>query len=65
MKKSYKKPDLKTRKIALGVFGNYGGNDGGKVDPSPVNSLGDLSLYMDWTFPIGIFHQSPMGVLIG
>jgi len=47
MKKSYQKPELKTRTIDLGVFGNYGGDDRGKVDPSPVNFLSELGLKMD------------------
>ncbi len=46
MKKSYKKPELKTRKIELGVFGDYGKNEG-RVDPSPVEVIGDLDLHME------------------
>jgi len=46
MKKTYKKPELKTRKIELGVFGEYGRNDG-RVDPSPVEVISDLSLHME------------------
>jgi len=47
MKKNYKKPELKTRKIELGVFGDYGNSEGGRVDPSPVNVIDDLNLRME------------------
>lgn len=48
MKKNYKKPELKTRKIELGVFGDYGNNDNGhRVDPSPVDAIEDLNLRME------------------
>ncbi len=46
MKKNYKKPELKTRKIELGVFGDYGKNDG-RVNPSPVGVIDDLNLRME------------------
>ncbi len=46
MKKTYRKPELKTRKIELGVFGEYGRN-GGNINPSPVNVIGDLDLHME------------------
>lgn len=45
MKKIYRKPELKTRKIELGVFGEYGKDH--RVDPSPVEVIGDLNLHME------------------
>ena len=47
MKKPYKKPVLKTHKIELGVFGDYGNGDGGKIDPSPVDIIRDLRFHME------------------
>ncbi len=48
MKKTYSKPELKTRKIELGVFGDYGDSGGGgKVDPSPVVIIDDLQMHME------------------
>ncbi len=47
MKKTYRKPELKTRKIELGVFGDYGRNEGGRVNPSPVDVIADLDLRME------------------
>ena len=38
-KKKYSRPELKTRTIELGVFGEYGGSGGGSgrgVDPHPI-----------------------------
>ena len=46
MKKTYSKPELKTRKIELGVFGDYG-QDNGRVDPSPVEVITDLNMHME------------------
>ena len=51
MKKStYRKPELKTRKIDLGVFGDYGDSangSGSKVVPSPVDIVRNLDLHME------------------
>lgn len=47
MKKNYRKPELKTRKIELGVFGDYGNDPSGRVDPSPVEIITDLDLHME------------------
>ncbi len=47
MKKPYQKPVLKTNKIELGVFGDYGGGKGGEIDPSPVDVIRDLQLHME------------------
>ena len=46
MKKTYRKPELKTRKVEFGVFGDYG-NGGGNVDPSPVDRVGNLRIHME------------------
>ena len=46
MKKIYRKPELKVKKIELGVFGSYGGDDK-RVDPSPVGAIGDLRFHME------------------
>jgi hypothetical protein len=49
-KKIYAKPELKTRKIELGVFGDYG-NDvprrNIRTRPSPVDVIGKLDLHME------------------
>lgn len=47
MKKTYRKPELKTRKIELGVFGEYGNGGDRRVDPSPVEVIADLDLRME------------------
>lgn len=52
-KKTYNKPELKTRKIELGVFGDYGdrnnggGSDGGGGNSRPVEVIDDLGLRME------------------
>ncbi len=46
MKKTYSKPELKTRKIELGVFGNYGLKDG-RMESSPVRIISDLNMRME------------------
>jgi hypothetical protein len=46
MKKTYSKPELKTRKIELGVFGNYPTKDG-RMDTSPVTIINDLNMHME------------------
>ncbi len=49
-KKIYTKPELKTRKVELGVFGDYGNGypkgDGGNT-PIPVDVIRDLNLHME------------------
>ncbi len=47
MKKTYRKPELKTRKIELGVFGDYGRPGDGSIDPTPVVVIDDLNLHME------------------
>ncbi len=49
-KKTYQKPELKSRKIELGVFGSY--NDGKKINgdnttPIPVDVIRRLNLHME------------------
>ena len=47
-KKSYRKPELKVRKIELGVFGEYGQTeDPINIDNSPVETIRDLDLRME------------------
>ncbi len=49
-KKKYRKPELKTRKIELGVFGDYSdsaGRRGGDTTPIPVDVIRDLDLHME------------------
>ena len=49
-KKTYRKPELKTRKIELGVFGDYGnakGRDEQNTTPIPVDVIRDLNLHME------------------
>lgn len=46
MKKSYRKPALKTRRLELGVFGDY--NDrGDRNAPTPISVIDDLNLRME------------------
>lgn len=49
-KKLYAKPELKTRKIALGVFGDYG-NDlprrNIRTRPTTVDMIGKFDLHME------------------
>lgn len=49
-KKCYRAPQLKTRKVELGVFGNYpkpGPGTQGNTNPYPVEVVRDLRLHMD------------------
>ena len=50
-KKNYLKPELKTRKVALGVFGDYGDNPkrggGGRGGNSPTDVVERLNLRME------------------
>ena len=44
-KKSYTRPELKTRKIELGVFGDYGG--GGDDGPVPIRIIRHAQLHLE------------------
>jgi len=49
-KKEYRKPKLNTRKIDLGVYGDYtdqGGRDESGTMPVPVEVVRDLNLRME------------------
>jgi hypothetical protein len=48
-KRTYTKPKLKTRKIDLGVFGDYGESadgNGNRIIPDPVEVIRNLDLHM-------------------
>ena len=45
-KKLYTKPELKTRKIELGVFGDYGNGDR-ESNTVPIKIVNDLNLRME------------------
>ncbi len=50
MKKDYKKPQVKTVKVQLGVFGDYtdrGGDTEIGMRPVPVKIISDLNLRME------------------
>ncbi|MBK8165327.1 MAG: hypothetical protein IPK64_05070 [bacterium] len=47
MKKTYCKPELKTRRLELGVFGDYSNGRGGSTPPKPANVIEDLRLRME------------------
>lgn len=46
-KKSYRKPEVKTRKLELGVFGDYSDRGGDNSRPSPISIIDNLNLHMD------------------
>jgi hypothetical protein len=50
-RKAYQKPELRSRKIQLGVFGNYSGTGGDgtgdKDEPIPVDIIRNLDLHME------------------
>ena len=49
-KKNYGKPELKTRKIELGVFGDYGNADGRdeqNTTPVPIDVIRKFDLHME------------------
>lgn len=47
VKKNYRKPELKTRRLELGVFGDYstGGRD--NTQPAPISVIENLRLRME------------------
>lgn len=47
MKKNYRKPELKTRHLELGVFGDYSRDSGNGNGRSPISVIRDLNLRME------------------
>jgi hypothetical protein len=47
MKKNYSKPELKTRRLELGVFGDYSEESRDHGRRSPVSVIDDLHLRME------------------
>lgn len=50
MKKRYEKPEMKTRQLELGVFGDYSGrrgDQGGHRQPDAVSVIESLRLHME------------------
>jgi len=46
-KKHYRKPEVKTRKLELGVFGDYGDGRGDNGPPAPISVIDKLDLRMN------------------
>jgi len=48
-KRTYTKPEIKTRTIELGVFGDYsdGGDGGSTINPKPVRVIEEFDLHME------------------
>lgn len=47
MKKSYCKPELKTRRLELGVFGDYTNGRGSTSPVQPATVIENLRLHME------------------
>lgn len=47
MKKTYRKPELKTRRLELGVFGDYSSGGRDNSQPTPVSIIENLKLHME------------------
>ncbi len=47
MKKSYRKPELKTRHLELGVFGDYSHQGRDSTPPSPISVIESLRMRME------------------
>ena len=47
MKKTYRKPELKTRRLELGVFGDYSSGGRDNSQPNPVSIIENLKLHME------------------
>lgn len=47
MKKSYCKPELKTRRLELGVFGDYTNGRGSTTPVTPAGVIESLRLHME------------------
>ena len=46
-KNEYTKPLLKSRKVELGVFGDYGDDGGGDDDPRPIKIIPYDNLHLE------------------
>ena len=46
-KKSYRKPEVKTRKLELGVFGDYSDRGGDDNRPSPISIIDTLDIHQN------------------
>ena len=46
-KREYTKPLLNSRKVELGVFGDYGEGDGGNDDPRPIKIIPYDNLHLE------------------
>lgn len=47
MKKAYRKPELKTRVLELGVFGDYSHAGRNSTKPAPVSVIENLRIRME------------------
>ncbi len=47
MLKIYSKPVVNTRKLELGVYGDYGQGTGGDITPAPVRVVDRFEMHMD------------------
>lgn len=48
MKKAYREPELKTRRLDLGVFGDYSGQNGrDSSKPAPISVIDTLRMRME------------------
>jgi len=47
MKKAYSRPELKTKRLELGVFGDYSNDRRGAKPPSPADVIEQLRLHME------------------
>jgi hypothetical protein len=47
MKKRYSKPELKTRRLELGVFGDYSNGRGSATPVTPIAVIDNLRMHME------------------
>lgn len=47
MKKNYSAPSLSTRRLQLGVFGDYGQDGGSGIDPVPVKVIEHYEIHLE------------------
>ncbi|MBK7769801.1 MAG: hypothetical protein IPI48_04490 [bacterium] len=47
MKKRYSKPELKTRRLELGVFGDYSNGRGSSTPVTPIAVIDNLRMHME------------------